>query len=58
MSIHVFIFGVMGLIIPAMLIRISKGHTGRKVFFDTLDKLAVAAHCPFVFAYTNVCFSA
>ena len=40
-SIHVFTFGVMGLIIPVMLIRISKGHTGRKVVFDTLDKLAL-----------------
>ncbi len=40
-SAHVFTFGVMGLIIPAMLIRISKGHTGRKVVFDTLDKLAL-----------------
>jgi uncharacterized protein involved in response to NO len=28
----------MGLIIPAMLIRISNGHTGRKVAFDTYDK--------------------
>ena len=37
-SVHVFTFGVMGLIIPAMLIRITKGHTGRKVVFDTLDK--------------------
>ena len=40
-SIHVFTFGAMGLIIPAMLIRISKGHTGRKVVFDALDKLAL-----------------
>jgi uncharacterized protein involved in response to NO len=40
-SIHVFTFGVMGLIIPAMLIRIAKGHTGRKVVFDTLDKSAL-----------------
>lgn len=40
-SLHVFTLGVMGLIIPAMLIRISKGHTGRKVVFDTLDKLAL-----------------
>ena len=40
-SIHVFTFGVMGLIIPAMLIRISKGHTGRKVAFDSLDKFAL-----------------
>ena len=30
--------GVMGLIIPAMLIRIAKGHTGRKVVFDRGDK--------------------
>jgi uncharacterized protein involved in response to NO len=35
---HVFTFGAMGLIIPAMLIRIVKGHTGRKVVFDRLDK--------------------
>ncbi|AYH42992.1 NnrS family protein [Azoarcus sp. DN11] len=38
-SVHVFTFGVMGLIIPAMLVRISKGHTGRKVVFDAGDKL-------------------
>jgi uncharacterized protein involved in response to NO len=37
-SVHVFTFGAMGLIIPSMLIRISKGHTGRKVIFDRLDK--------------------
>lgn len=37
-SIHVFTFGAMGLIIPAMLMRISKGHTGRKVLFDLYDK--------------------
>ncbi len=35
---HVFTFGAMGLIIPAMLIRIAKGHTGRPVVFDRLDK--------------------
>lgn len=40
-SMHVFTFGVMGLIIPGMLVRISKGHTGRKVVFDALDKLAL-----------------
>jgi len=28
----------MGLIIPAMLIRIAKGHTGRQVQFDRLDR--------------------
>jgi uncharacterized protein involved in response to NO len=37
-STHVFGLGVMGLIIPAMLIRIAKGHTGRKVVFEPLDK--------------------
>ncbi len=36
-SVHVFTFGAMGLVIPAMLIRIAKGHTGRKVVFDRLD---------------------
>ena len=35
---HLFSFGVMGTVIPAMLIRISKGHTGRKVMFDALDR--------------------
>jgi uncharacterized protein involved in response to NO len=40
-SMHVFALGVMGLIIPAMLIRIAKGHTGRKVAFDPMDKLAL-----------------
>ena len=38
LSVHVFTFGVMGLIIPAMLIRISNGHTGRPVKFDGVDK--------------------
>ena len=38
LSTHVFTFGAMGLIIPAMLIRIANGHTGRKVVFDRLDK--------------------
>lgn len=37
-SVHVFTFGAMGSVIPAMLIRISKGHTGRKVVFDGLDR--------------------
>ena len=40
-TVHLFTFGVMALIIPAMLIRISKGHTGRPVRFDGLDKLAL-----------------
>lgn len=37
-SVHLFTFGVMGVIIPAMLIRIAKGHTGHKVVFDALDR--------------------
>ncbi|MDP2824058.1 MAG: NnrS family protein [Sulfuritalea sp.] len=37
-SMHVFGLGAMGLIIPAMLIRIAKGHTGRKVVFEPIDK--------------------
>ncbi len=41
LSIHVFTFGAMGLIIPAMLIRITKGHTGRQVVFDSIDKLVL-----------------
>lgn len=35
---HLFTFGAMGLIVPAMIVRISKGHTGRKVAFDATDK--------------------
>lgn len=37
-SVHVFTFGAMGLIIPAMLVRICQGHTGRKVVFARADK--------------------
>lgn len=40
-SIHVFTLGAMGLVIPAMLIRIAKGHTGRKVVFDIFDKIVL-----------------
>lgn len=40
-SVHVFALGVIGLIVPAMLIRISNGHTGRKVVFGRADKLAL-----------------
>jgi uncharacterized protein involved in response to NO len=41
LSVHVFTFGVMGLVIPSMIIRITKGHTGRKVVFDSLDLWAL-----------------
>lgn len=37
-SVHLFTFGAMGAVIPAMIIRITKGHTGRKVVFDGLDR--------------------
>lgn len=40
-SMHVFALGVMGLIIPAMLIRIAHGHTGRKVVFGQIEKLVL-----------------
>lgn len=37
-AVHVFTFGAMGLVIPAMIIRISNGHTGRKVAFGAYEK--------------------
>jgi uncharacterized protein involved in response to NO len=37
-SVHVFTFGAMGLVIPAMMIRIANGHTGRRVSFGRLEK--------------------
>ena len=37
-AVHVFTFGAMGLVIPAMMIRISNGHTGRKVAFGAYEK--------------------
>jgi uncharacterized protein involved in response to NO len=37
-AVHLFTVGVMGLIGPAMIVRISKGHTGREVVFAHLDK--------------------
>lgn len=35
---HVFTLGAIGGVVPAMIIRISKGHTGRKVVFDGVDR--------------------
>lgn len=40
-SVHLFTFGAMGLITPAMVVRIARGHTGRKVIFEPLDKVAL-----------------
>lgn len=41
-SIHVFTFLCMGVVIPAMLVRIAQGHTGRKILFTTGDKMAIS----------------
>lgn len=35
---HLFTFGAMGCVIPAMIVRIANGHTGRKVVFSGLDR--------------------
>lgn len=40
-SVHVFTFLCMGIIIPAMMIRISQGHTGRKILFTRMDRVAL-----------------
>jgi uncharacterized protein involved in response to NO len=40
-SVHLFTTGVLGLIVPAMIVRISKGHTGREVVFATADKVVL-----------------
>ena len=37
-SVHLFTFGAMGCVIPAMIVRIAYGHTGRKVVFTALDR--------------------
>jgi len=37
-SVHLFTLGAMGLIVPAMITRIAKGHTGRKAAFEPRDK--------------------
>lgn len=40
-AVHLFTVGAMGVIVPGMIVRISKGHTGRNVAFDAADKLAL-----------------
>ncbi|MEW6294568.1 MAG: NnrS family protein [Pseudomonadota bacterium] len=37
-AVHLFTVGVMGTILPAMIVRIAKGHTGRNVIFERADK--------------------
>jgi uncharacterized protein involved in response to NO len=41
-SLHAFSFLTMGTIIPAMLIRISQGHTGRPIKFTFTDRAAIS----------------
>lgn len=41
LAVHVFTFGTMGLIIPAMFVRIANGHTGRPVRFAGVDRAAL-----------------
>lgn len=40
-AVHLFAVGVMGTILPAMMVRISNGHTGRAVVFARADKLVL-----------------
>lgn len=41
LSLHAFTFLCMGLIVPAMLVRICQGHTGRKPQFARSDRIAI-----------------
>lgn len=41
LPLHVFTFGTMGLIIPAMFFRIANGHTGRPVRFGPVERAVV-----------------
>jgi uncharacterized protein involved in response to NO len=43
LSVHVFTLLCMGVVIPGMMIRISQGHTGRKIEFATSDRIALTA---------------
>lgn len=45
LSVHIFTFLCMGVVIPAMIIRISQGHTGRKLVFALTDRIAIGAIC-------------
>lgn len=42
LSLHIFTFLCMGLVIPSMLVRIAQGHTGRKPEFKPLDCVAIS----------------
>lgn len=41
-STHLFTFLCMGVVIPSMIVRISQGHTGRKLAFTSSDKVAIS----------------
>jgi uncharacterized protein involved in response to NO len=41
-SLHIFTFLCMGLVIPSMFVRIAQGHTGRKPEFKAIDRLAIS----------------
>ncbi|WP_373045352.1 NnrS family protein [Vulgatibacter sp.] len=43
LSLHTFTLLTMGVVIPGMLIRISQGHTGRKLLFTRSDRFAIGA---------------
>lgn len=40
-TVHLFTVGVLGVIGPAMIVRIAKGHTGRNVVFERADNIAL-----------------
>lgn len=42
LSVHIFTFLTMGIVIPGMLIRICQGHTGRKLEFTKSDRFAIS----------------
>ena len=42
LSVHVFTFLCMGVVIPGMMIRISQGHTGRPIQFTISDRIAIS----------------
>ena len=42
LSLHTFTFICMGIVIPAMFIRIAQGHTGRKLQFTLSDRIGIA----------------
>lgn len=52
LSVHVFSFLCMGIVISGMLIRISQGHTGRPLVFTKSDRLAFG--CMFIAAFARL----